>query len=106
VVIFHVKPDAGITVGTAVTAGTRLGTHIGSQTMSDIAIWLETPRGRRLVSYFDAMVDAVFANYQARGISSRAQLSITAAERDASPLSCTGETFLGAGTILNWVALQ
>jgi len=106
VVIFHVKPDAGTVVGATVAAGARLGTHIGSQTMSDIAIWLNTPRGRRLVSYFDAMVDGVFANYQARGVASRADLSITAAERDASPLACTGETFAGAGTLVNWVTLR
>lgn len=50
VIIFHVVPDGGVTVGTSVTAGQRLGRHVGSQTMSDIAVRIETPAGTRLVS--------------------------------------------------------
>ncbi len=105
VIIFHVNPDPGLAVGTVVSAGMRLGTHIGSATMSDVAILLETPRGRRLVSWFDAMTDAVFAGYQSRGVSSRSAAVITASERDGSPLTCNGEAFAGSGTIQNWLDL-
>ena len=102
VILFHVKPDAGIGAGTAVTAGQRLGTHIGSQTMSDIAIRVRAKEGTRYVSYFDAMTDAVFQPYVARGMTSRSAASITAAERDGNPLSCDGEAFLSTGTLENW----
>ncbi len=106
VTIFHVKPDSALVVGSRVSPGTRLGTHVGSQTMSDIAIWLDTPRGRRLVSYFDAMTDAVFAPYAARGVSARGITAIGAAERDANPLVCNGEAFAGPGALPNWVDLH
>jgi hypothetical protein len=106
VVIFHVVPDGGVSVGTRVTAGQRIGRHVGSQTMSDIAIRIDTPGGMRLVSYIDAMTDSVFAGLQARGAGSRAALIITRADRDASPLACNGEQFAGAGSLVNWFALQ
>lgn len=105
VIIFHVTPDPSVAVGTSLAAGDRLGTHVGSATMSDVAIQLDTPGGRRLVSYFDAMTDEVFAGYQARGAASRAALVIPAGERDASPLSCSGGAFQDAGTLPNWVSL-
>ena len=106
VIIFHVKTDSGIAVGSAVAAGSRLGTHIGNATMSDIAILLDTPRGRRLVSYVDAMTDSVFAGYQARGVTDRAALQVSATERDASPLTCDGESFANPGALPNWVELR
>ena len=106
IVIFHVVPDAAIAVGTRVSAGQRLGRHIGSQTMSDIAIRIETPGGQRLVSSVDAMNDAVFAAFQSRGAGSRGALVIPRADRDASPLSCNGEQFAGQGNLANWFVLQ
>jgi hypothetical protein len=105
VYIFHVRIDPAIVVGTRVAAGSRLGTHISNATMSDIAIWFDTPRGRRLVSYFDAMTDEVFAAYQPRGVASRGASAISLAERNASPLTCSGEAFLDQGTIGNWIDL-
>jgi hypothetical protein len=106
IVIFHVVPDAGISVGARVNAGQRIGRHVGSQTMSDIAVWIETPRGRRLVSYIDTMSDAAFAAIQARGASSRAALVIPRADRDANPLVCSGEQFADAGALASWFVLQ
>lgn len=103
VIIFHVNTDPGVVAGTPVAAGARLGTHISSATMSDIAIWLETPSGRRLVSYFDVMTDAVFTAYQAWGLPSRGEALILQSERDASQLSCTGEAFANPGTVSNWI---
>jgi hypothetical protein len=91
---------------TTVAAGQRLGHHIGSQTMSDIAIRIETPGGLRLVSYFEAMTDGTFAPYQARGAGSRGSLILSRAARDASPLSCNGEQFTGASTLADWFDVQ
>ena len=105
VILFHVRPDAELIPGSIVQAGQRLGTHIGSQTMSDVAIRVDTPKGARFVSYFDAMTDALFQTYSARGVASRSAMIVTAAERDASPLSCMGEQFLDVGSLPNWVEL-
>jgi len=77
-VIFHVSLNGSIEVGTQVSAGQELGTHVGSQTWSDIAVW----QGDRLVSYFDVMADYVFEQYRSRGIASRSQMIISQEERD------------------------
>jgi hypothetical protein len=105
VVIFHLNPAPGLAVGQPIGAGDTLGTHIGSQTMSDIAIRLTTLSGYRLVSYFAALPDSVFAGYAALGIATRDSLSITRADRDANPLACVGEAFTDQGTLPNWVDL-
>jgi hypothetical protein len=105
VYLFHVRTDPAIAMGTTVAAGDRLGTHIGNATMSDIAVWFDTPRGRRLVSYFDAMTDDVFATYLQRGVASRVAPIISAAERNSSPLTCNGEAFAGTGALTNWIDL-
>jgi hypothetical protein len=106
IVIFHVVPDGGIAAGTRVSAGQRLGRHFGSQTMSDVAIRIETPGGGRLVSYVEAMNGATFAAYQGRGAASRGALVISRADRDANPLACNGDQFAGAGSLTNWFQLQ
>lgn len=109
--IFHVVPAASLTVGARVEAGQVLGHHIGIDELSDIAVSVMATDdggvpGRRLVSYFDVMTDEAFAAYQARGVGSRADLVITAAERDASPLVCdAGGTFVGTDVLSSWVAL-
>jgi hypothetical protein len=103
VYVFHVNVDPGIAIGTPVAAGSRLGTHVSNATMSDIAVWFDTPRGRRLVSYFDAMTDTVFAQYRERGLASRGAAVISAAERNLSPLTCNGEAFADQGSIPNWI---
>jgi hypothetical protein len=92
-IIFHIALAAPLTTGTRVAAGTVLGRHIGTQTYSDIAVQVNTPSGRRLVSYFETLTEAAFAPFQARGIESPASVIITRAQRDASPLSCSGERF-------------
>ncbi|MEW5916780.1 MAG: Ig-like domain-containing protein [Gemmatimonadota bacterium] len=106
VILFHVKPNASLAVGTAVSAGESIGTHIGSQTMSDVAIRVKTPRGQRYVSYFDAMADSLFQSYATRGVPSRGAMIIGTAERDSSPLTCSGEQFQSAGVLNNWIDLQ
>jgi hypothetical protein len=100
--IFHVNVFASLQVGDAVTAGQQIGTHIGSQTYSDIAVW----EGDRLVSYFRVMTDSVFQAYRNRGVSSRDDLIISKEARDADPLTCSGETFQSQGNLPHWVYLN
>lgn len=106
--IFHLNPISGLAVGTTVAPGQALGTHIGSQTMSDILVGVSTPRGYRLVSWFEVMNDSVFHTYAARGVASRESAIISRSERDADPLTCNGETFtsFGTGAIANWLTLR
>jgi hypothetical protein len=106
VILFHVTPVPGLAVGQRVAAGQALGTHVGTQTLSDIALRVETPAGSRLVSAFDAMTDAAFAPFAARGVADRAALVISRAERDAAPLACNGEAFTTADPLPIWVTLQ
>lgn len=105
-ILFHVNPSSGMSVGAVLSGGQRIGTHIGEQTMSDITVAVSERAGRRLVSWFHTMTDVVFARYQARGMTSRDQAVITKAQRDASPLTCSGETFANPGVLPNWVPLN
>ena len=101
--LFHVYLLHSLNVGDTITAGQQLGTHIGTQTWSDIAIWFSDTGGWRLVSYFDVMEDVVFSSYQARGIQSRTEMIISKEERDADPLECAGETYLTPKNPDDWV---
>jgi hypothetical protein len=74
--------------------------------MSDIAVGVNTPGGWKLVSYFDVLTDSLFQSYQAAGVSSRDSLIISKEARDADPLTCSGETFTGSGTLENWVIIN
>ncbi|MBN2861661.1 MAG: hypothetical protein JXN62_00775 [Bacteroidales bacterium] len=74
-------------------------------TSFDIAVWVNTPTGTRLISYFETMQDALFSTYVSRGVTSRQDFIITREDRDADPLQCNGETFLTAGNIENFVTL-
>ncbi len=105
-IIFHIDLDNPLSVGDNVTAGQQLGTHIGSQTTSDIAVGVETPTGWKLISYFDVMTNTLFQQYQARGLNSRSDVIISESARDADPLSCDGETFLDSGTLEHWFELN
>lgn len=104
--LFHVHVAAPLSVCDSVRAGQLLGTHVGSQTMSDIAVQVKTPTGAKLVSYFDVMTEPLFATYQARGMSSRTNAIISKEARDADPLTCNGETFAGPGHLPNWLTLH
>jgi hypothetical protein len=75
-------------------------------TSFDIAVWVNTPSGMRLISYFDTMKDDLFNDYVSRGVTSRQDFMITRDARDADPLQCSGETFLTAGDIENFVSLD
>ena len=103
VILFHVAPARALTVGDAFAAGEAIGTHVGSQTFSDVAVRVDTPRGMKLVSYFSVLRAGVFDRYRARGASLPDDFLIPLALRDRSPLTCDGETFGTPGTLENWI---
>jgi len=105
-IIFHVALANPLKVGDSVTAGQLLGNHASDETMSDIAVGVNTPGGWKLVSYFDVITDSVFQAYQARGVSSREDAIISKQARDANPLTCSGDTFTNYGTLEHWVTLN
>ncbi len=106
-IVFHVNLDSPLTVGDRVTAGQLLGTSAKQDgTVTDVAFWVHTPIGNRLLSFFECMSDSVFVNYQTRGVATRETPIITRAERDADPLTCIGEQFEDPGHIANWVELH
>ena len=106
VIMFHVRPSRPLAVGDAVHAGAAIGTHVGSQTFSDIAIAVNTPAGFRLVSWVHALADSVWMRYQARGLTSRDELVISRAQRDDDPLACDGQAFVDRGSIPDWITLR
>lgn len=106
IIIFHIALQKTLTAGDPVTAGQQLGTHIGTQTMSDIAIGYSGQNKWKLLSYFDVMSDSLFQRYTERGNSSRNNCIISKEARDADPLNCSGEVFGTSGTLENWVNLN
>jgi hypothetical protein len=84
--MFHVTLEKPLTQGDHVSAGQRLGHHVGTQTWSDIAVIVRTPKGLHLVSYFETLTDEAFAAFKARGVESRSQMILSRAYRDANPV--------------------
>ena len=105
-IIFHVKLDKELRQGGKVAAGQVLGCHVGKQTCSDIAVSIDTPKGRRLVSYFEVMPDRLFERYRARGLASREAVIISKELRDAHPLTCRDGEFTSRGQGQDWMALS
>ena len=105
--IFHINLTAARNVGDKLDAGEQLGTHFGSQTMSDIAVIVNDPTHQgRMVSYFEVIKDEVFNEYSSRGVTSREDLIISKTLRDANPLTCSGDTFITSDTLENWIYLN
>lgn len=105
--VFHVNLSVQRNVGDKITAGQQLGTHIGSQTLSDISVIVNDPlKQGRMVSYFEVMTETLFQTYMNRGISSREDLIISKETRDANPLTCSGDTFTSADPLEIWVVLN
>lgn len=112
--IFHcdlVSPD--MVIGKRVAAGEKIGFarmyYTGWDqyvTSFDIALWVNTPSGMRLISYFEALTEAVFNHYASGETYSRQDFIITKEDRDADPLECDGESFVNGGNLENWVVLQ
>jgi hypothetical protein len=105
-IIFHIHLAAPLQVGDTLTAGQLLGTHIGSQTMSDMAVGVTTDKGCELISYFDVLNDSLFQQYQSRGVVKRSDMIITKEMRNTDTLKCAGDAFLGSGAIEDWVVLK
>jgi hypothetical protein len=105
VVLFHVALSQPLAEGQTLAAGDILGTHVGNQTFSDVAVSVTTPQGRRLVSYFELISDDIWAGYAARGAASRQTFILTREQRDADPLLCNGEVFAKPGGLPQWVDL-
>jgi hypothetical protein len=105
--IFHVNLDPGIVTDGWLDAGDHIGKHASNNTSSDIAVMFGSKEEGTLVSYFETMTDAVFDEYNARGVSSRAAAIITKQERDADPITCSGEQqFTEHGDLEDWVVLN
>jgi hypothetical protein len=105
-IIFHVKLNKPLNTGDELAAGQQIGTHIGEQTLSDIAVEVNTPNGRKLISYFDIMGDSVFRSYRARGLASREDAIISKKARDADPLTSDEKGFVTNGKLSNWIILK
>lgn len=104
-ILFHVN-TIDLDVGDSVAAGELIGTHIGPETWSDIAVGYSSSQGWRLLSFFNLMNDTLFESYRESGLISREAAIITAGERNDDPLTCEGEQFEEAGTIDNWIVLD
>jgi hypothetical protein len=105
VAIFHVRLLRPLQPKDKVAPGQQLGFHFGKQTLSDIAVSIDTPRGRKLISYFEVLSDSVFARYQSQGLHSREDAIISKELRDADPLTCIRGEFVTPGKVPNWVGL-
>lgn len=107
VVLFHIDLHQPLAVGDAVVAGHELGTSEKRDgTACDVAFGVMTPAGFRLVSWFEVMTDDVFSIYAARGVSARGDMIVTQAQRDADPLTCDGQEFQSASSLLDWLELN
>ena len=117
-IIFHIDLLPEIEIGDIVSEGELIGNHINNSTISDIAVQRyvlhEGIFKTQLLSYFEVMTDEHFnGNYLGPEISSRSDLIISSTERDASPLHCEGEEFIGEtygdggyGSLSNWAQLN
>ena len=107
VVLFHVDLHTPLAIGDTVAAGQEIGTSEKEDgTAADVAIGVMTPTGFCLVSFFEVMTDDVFAAYAARGVTARADMIVTRAQRDADPLTCDGQAFQSASSLPDWVDLN
>jgi hypothetical protein len=105
--IFHINTLKQYYVDDKVAEGEFLGTHIGTQTYSDISVIVNDPaRLGRMVSFFDVMTDALFKEFSVRGLSSRDDVKIPKAIRDANPLTCNGDTFSTSDALESWFYLN
>ena len=85
----HVDLLENLQNGGTVVAGQHLGYIARFNGQAEIVSYVVLgPGTSEYISLFDVMSDEVFAEYQARGISSRSQMSITKEARDANPIPC------------------
>lgn len=106
VILFHIAPQIPYQTGDHLQSGQVIGTHIGYQTMSDLAVRWTCSEGTRLVSAFELMTEAVLTQWKSRGVTSLRDLIISRDARDADPLACDGENFTGIGNLADWFTLE
>lgn len=94
----HVRLEQGLTNGSQVKAGQKLGTIGNENNHGEIAVEITTPRGRSLVSFFEVASDEVLKAYAARGLTDIKNAIYTKEERDAKPLICDKNTVEGRFT--------
>ncbi len=87
--LMHVAPLKKSKLGQKVKAGQPIGIVYANQSF-DVAIEYHYLFKTTYISYFAAMQDQVFAEYQARGATSRSEFIFTRAEIDAHPWKCGG----------------
>ena len=75
--------------GGSVAAGQHIGYIMRPNGQGEIAVSISDGVHSQYISFFDVMTDEVFAEYQARGITSRDQMTISKEERAANPIPCT-----------------
>ena len=81
----HVTPLSGIKTG-PVRAGQPIG--VAGQSFDVAMERIVFPMKTQYISYFAAMPDNMFARYQAKGVKSRDELTISRVDRDVKPLQC------------------
>ena len=91
----HVDLLEEFTKGGSVTSGQHIGYIIRPHGQGEIAVSVSNGAVYEYISFFDVMTDEVFAEYQARGIINRAQMTISREEREANPIPCTLNDGLG-----------
>ena len=117
----HVELLEDLRSGASVEAGQHIGFVARPYGQAEIVTWVNLGKGKlKNISFFDVTTDEVFAEYQARGINTRSQMSISREERDANPVACypdsEGGKFIPTGDELsfnlwqagldNWVFLS
>ena len=106
VILFHVTPTIPIDISDTLYAGQQIGHHIGSQTMSDIAVRVQIDDSWKLLSYFDVMTDGLFEEFIGHGANTREDFIISAEERRENPLSCEQGNFTTQSTLEDWFLLE
>jgi hypothetical protein len=109
-VLFHVDLfEDAVEPGDLVVAGQPIGTGrleypdlMEVAHDIDVGVHVSTLFGPRYVSFVETLTDDVFADYLARGASSRSDFVISEAARDADPLTCTDEEFTSTGSLPAW----
>jgi len=104
--IFHINLDSPLQVGDHVGAGQLLGQPQKDDGGTTVAVWVHTPTGDKLISYFQVISNSILAVYQQRGMSSREAAIISRAQRDADPLTCQGEEIIDTGSLADWFVLN
>ena len=105
-ILINIKLDGGIMVGQILSEGQKIGFISGQPSLFEIAVFVETPGGRRLLSFFEMLAEDAFNKYREGGDYSREDFIISREERDNSPLQCQGQSFAGIDTKDIWVSMD